>query len=57
MADGSLFWSVVKGEKHYYYLVQDTLLSLLEKLKLSGIEVEISEIDKATLTGTAIAAL
>jgi len=57
VAEGSLFWSEVKGEKYYFYLVQNTLLSLLENLELSGIEVEILEIDRATLTGTAIAAL
>ncbi|UCH22663.1 MAG: hypothetical protein JSU83_05425 [Deltaproteobacteria bacterium] len=57
VAEGSLLWSEVNGKKHYFYLVQDTLLSLLENLKLSGLEVKISEIDKATLTGTAIAAL
>lgn len=56
-AEGGLFWSEVKGCKHYNEMVAENLGALLDKYGYGDFVVDINRMDNANLIGTAIAAL
>ncbi|MCE1198193.1 MAG: hypothetical protein LWW85_04435 [Marinilabiliales bacterium] len=56
-AEGSLFWSKVKGCKEYNKLVSKHLKNTLENLGHGEVKVKIVEIRNANLIGSAVAAL
>ncbi len=57
VAEGSLFWEIIKGEQHYSSVTLSTLKFLLNELSLGDIIVEFKNIQNANLIGSAIAAL
>jgi len=56
-AEGSLFWSEVKGCKDYNKVVKTTLKDLLSDLGHKKVKVNIAEIESANMIGSGIAAL
>ncbi len=56
-AEGSLFWSKVKGCKAYNKQVSKYLKAVLEELGHGEVKVKINEIHNANLIGSAVAAL
>ncbi len=56
-AEGSLFWSKVKGCKAYNKMVSIYLKTLLEELGHKEVKVKVNEIHNANLIGSAVAAL
>ena len=56
-AEGSLFWSEVKGTKNYNKVVKSTLNELLKELGHKKIKINIAEIENANMIGSGIAAL
>ncbi len=56
-AEGSLFWSKVKGCKAYNKMVSKFLKELLDELGHKEVKVKINEIHNANLIGSAVAAL
>lgn len=57
IAEGGLFWADLKGESYYANLMKTSLQSLLSKLGLPYVAVEVIKIDNANLIGSALAAL
>ena len=57
VAEGSLFWEIIKGEQYYSSVTLSTLKFLLNELSLGDIIVEFKNIQNANLIGSAIAAL
>jgi hexokinase len=56
-AEGSLFWSEVRGCKNYNKVVKSTLKKLLGELGHKKVKVNIAEIESANMIGSGIAAL
>jgi len=56
-AEGSLFWSEVKGSQSYNKVVKGTLNDLLTAMGHKGVKIDIVEIESANMIGSGIAAL
>ncbi len=56
-AEGSLFWSKVKGCRAYNKMVSKYLKTILEELDHKEVKVKVNEIHNANLIGSAVAAL
>ena len=57
VAEGGLFWAALKGESYYADLTKTSLQSLLSRLGLPHVTVELKKIENANLIGSALAAL
>lgn len=56
-AEGSLFWSEVKGSQSYNKVVRGTLNDLLTEMGHKGVKIDLVEIESANMIGSGIAAL